>query len=131
VAGEEQLSLPVGLSRSGSTSRLNARALEFVSRPPAPVVQQQPPPTVIRVFVGPPPPPPASFFIAGPPLPPRLFEYYTAVGGGGGCATAAAAVGFGIVLDLEAGPELQAVPHQVQQQGRELNPDDLLHKITK
>jgi La-related protein 7 len=131
AAGEDQL-LQGGLSRSGSASRLNARAPEFVPRPPAPVVQQQPP-AVIRVFAGPPPPPPASFFVAGPPPPPPPFEYYAAVGGGG--AAAAAAAGFGAVLEHEAGLEQLAAPQQVQphgqQQGREMNPDDLMHKITK
>uniref|UniRef100_A0ACD5X5Q3 Uncharacterized protein n=1 Tax=Avena sativa TaxID=4498 RepID=A0ACD5X5Q3_AVESA len=124
AAGEDLL--PGGLSRSSSASRLNAQAPEFVPRPPAPVQ----PPAVIHVFAGPPPPPPASFFVAGPPPPPPPFEYYAAVGGGGGGGGA----GYVAVPEHEVGLE-QAVAQQVQaqqqQQGRELNPDDLLHKITK
>ncbi|XP_047084560.1 LOW QUALITY PROTEIN: la-related protein 6B-like [Lolium rigidum] len=130
AAGDEPAA-PGALSRSSSASRLNAQAPEFVPRPPAPLPAPLPvqPPAVIHVFAGPPPPPPASFFVAGPPppRPPPPFEYYAAAGG--------AAAGFGAVLEHEAGLEqplpLQPPPAQPQQQGRELNPDDLLHKITK
>ncbi|CAM0874960.1 unnamed protein product [Alopecurus aequalis] len=118
AAGEELL--PGGLSRSSSASRLNAQAPEFVPRPPAPVQQ----PAVIHVFAGPPPPPPASFFVAGPPPPPPPFEYYAAVGGAG--------AGFGALPEHELGAEQLVTPQvQAQQQGRELTPDDALHKITK
>jgi len=118
--GEE---LPGALSRSSSSSRLNAQAPEFVPRVAAPPAPIQP---VIHVFAAPPPPPPASFFAAGPAPPPPPFEYFKAVGGGG--------LGFVAVPEHEMGAE-QGVPPppaaQAQQQGRELTTDDVLHKITK
>jgi hypothetical protein len=69
----------MGLPRTGSSSRLNAQAPEFVPRgppPPAPTVVLPPPSQVIRMFVVPPPPPPpprGGFFSVSPPRP---FEYY-------------------------------------------------------
>jgi La-related protein 7 len=48
----------VGLPRTGSSSRLNAQAPEFVPRgppPPPPTVVLPPPSQVIRMFVVPPP----------------------------------------------------------------------------
>jgi La-related protein 7 len=69
-----------GLPRSGSTSRLNAQAPEFVPRaaavPPPPPQQK-----VVRLFA---PPPHAAFFVAAPRPPPPPFEYYAAVATGGG-----------------------------------------------
>nr|AGT16157.1 hypothetical protein SHCRBa_167_G07_R_10 [Saccharum hybrid cultivar R570] len=72
---------PGGLPRSGSASRLNAQAPEFVPRAAA-VPPPPPPQTVVRLFA--PPPPPAAFFVAAPPPPPPPFEYYAAVATGGG-----------------------------------------------
>ena len=66
----------VGLPRTGSSSRLNAQAPEFVPRgppPPTPAVVLPPPPQVIRMFATPPPPPRGGFFSAPQPRP---FEYY-------------------------------------------------------
>ncbi|EES08246.1 la-related protein 6B [Sorghum bicolor] len=73
---------PGGLPRSGSASRLNAQAPEFVPRAAAAVPPPPPPQTVVRLFA--PPPPPAAFFVAAPPPPPPPFEYYAAVAAGGG-----------------------------------------------
>ncbi|KAL6658583.1 hypothetical protein ACP70R_004169 [Stipagrostis hirtigluma subsp. patula] len=107
---------PGELPRSGSSSRLNAQAPEFVPRaataPPPPPVQP-----VIRVFAtGPPPPPPAAFFVAGPPPPrPPPFEYFAAVGAGGGGFGAAA-------LEHES---------EAEQPGRDEIYDDVVHKIRK
>ncbi|PKA54733.1 hypothetical protein AXF42_Ash000568 [Apostasia shenzhenica] len=86
------------LSRSGSLSRLNASAPEFVPRAPSPAAaggghqrivkihhHQPPPPPVIHVFHPSPPPPPSApasspqFIAPGPPI--GVYEYY---GGGGG-----------------------------------------------
>lgn len=88
----------LSISRSGSFSRLNASAPEFVPRAPSPapagghprVVKihhhPPPPPPVIHVFHPPPPPPPTvspQFIPAGPPI--GVYEYYAgAIGGGGG-----------------------------------------------
>ncbi|KAF8658008.1 hypothetical protein HU200_059468 [Digitaria exilis] len=86
-AADSAAERPGGLLRSGSSSRLNAQAPEFVPRgPPSPapaavVVPPPPPPQVIRVFAAPPPPPRAAFFA---PPPPRPFEYYAPVGGRSG-----------------------------------------------
>lgn len=85
-AADSAAERPGGLPRSGSSSRLNAQAPEFVPRgPPSPapaaVVVPPPPPQVIRVFAAPPPPPRAAFFAAPPPRP---FEYYAPVGGRSG-----------------------------------------------
>ncbi|KAG8090882.1 hypothetical protein GUJ93_ZPchr0011g27649 [Zizania palustris] len=120
AAAEER---PGGIPRSGSASRLNAQAPEFVPRaaaapPPAPPVQQ-----VIRVFAAAPPPPPAAFFAAVPPPPPPPFEYYPAVGGGG----------FGAPAEYEADAEqaLPQTPTQGQQPARDGISDDVVHKITK
>ncbi|XP_040384816.1 la-related protein 6B-like [Oryza brachyantha] len=114
AAGEEQ---PGELPRSGSSSRLNARAPEFVPRAAA---APPPPPPVIRVFAAAPPPPPAAFFAAVPPPPPPPFEYYPPVGGG-----------FGAPVEHEAEAE-QAPPAQGQQQpARDGISDDVVHKITK
>lgn len=116
---------PGELPRSGSSSRLNAQAPEFVPRaaaapPQAAVAAPPPPPQVIRVFAAAPPPPPAAFFAAVPPPPPPPFEYYPAVGGGGG---------FGAPVELEAEAEQQPPPGQ--QSGRDGISDDVVHKITK
>ncbi|XP_020576262.1 la-related protein 6B isoform X2 [Phalaenopsis equestris] len=86
------------ISRSGSFSRLNASAPEFVPRAPSPApagghprvvkIHHHPPPPspVIHVFHPPPPPPPTvspQFIPPGPPS--GVFEYYGgALGGGGG-----------------------------------------------
>ncbi|CAD6257599.1 unnamed protein product [Miscanthus lutarioriparius] len=72
---------PGGLPRTGSASRLNAQAPEFVPRAAA-VPPPPPPQAVVRLFA--PPPPPAAFFVAAPPPPPPPFEYYAAVATGGG-----------------------------------------------
>ncbi|CAN6380946.1 unnamed protein product [Urochloa humidicola] len=105
-----------GLPRSGSASRLNAQAPEFVPRaagPPPP----PPPQAVVRLF--PPPPPPAAFFVAGPPPPPPPFEYYAAAVGGaprfGGPPPAAA-----VEQEVEAEPP-----------ARDGGFDDPVHKIRK
>jgi La-related protein 7 len=105
---------PRGLPRSGSASRLNAQAPEFVPRaaPPPPA------PTVVRIFPRP-PPPPAAFFVAGPapPPPPPPFDYYAAAPvrpGGGGFGAAAA--------EQEAEAELTA---------RDGIFDDVVHKVQK
>lgn len=73
---------PGGLQRSGSNSRLNAQAREFVPRIAA--VAPPPPQAVIRVFAAPPPPPRAAFF--APPPPPMPFEFFAPVRVGGGFA---------------------------------------------
>jgi La-related protein 7 len=72
---------PGSLQRSGSNSRLNAQAPEFVPRVAAVV---PPPRAVVRVFAAPPPPPRAAFFAAPPPPPP--FEFFVSVRVGGGFA---------------------------------------------
>ncbi|KAJ1275148.1 hypothetical protein BS78_05G114000 [Paspalum vaginatum] len=108
---------PRGLPRSGSASRLNAQAPEFVPRaaaappPPAP----PPPQAVVRLF---PPPPPAAFFVAGPPPPPPPFEYYAAVAAGGGA---------------RFGPPAGAAEHEaeVEPPARDGSFDDPVHKIRK
>jgi len=85
-AAEPAAERPVGLPRTGSSSRLNAQAPEFVPRgppAPAPAVVVPPPPQVIRMFAAPPPPPRSAFFAAPPPRP---FEYYAPVGGRSGFA---------------------------------------------
>ncbi|XP_006663337.2 uncharacterized protein LOC102707626 [Oryza brachyantha] len=114
AAAEER---PGELPRSGSSSRLNARAPEFVPRAAA----APPPPGVIRVFAAAPAPPPAAFFAAVPPPPPPPFEYYPPVGGG-----------FGSPVEHEAEAQ-QAPPAQGQQQqpARDGISDDVVHKITK
>ncbi|TVU26025.1 hypothetical protein EJB05_28552 [Eragrostis curvula] len=114
AAGAEER--PGGLPRSGSASRLNAQAPEFVPRAAAAVPAPPPPaPTVVRLF--PRPPPPAAFFVAGPPPPPPPpFEYYAAaVGPGGGGFGAAAA-------EQEAEAEMAA---------RDGIFDDAVHKVRK
>ncbi|KAK3118670.1 hypothetical protein QOZ80_9BG0703730 [Eleusine coracana subsp. coracana] len=114
ASGDER---PGGLPRSGSASRLNAQAPEFVPRAPPPPA---PAPTVVRLFAR--PPPPAAFFVAGPPPPPPPpFEYYAAAvspGGGG-------AGGFGgaaMMAEQEAEVELAA---------RDGIFDDVVHKVRK
>ncbi|PVH33794.1 hypothetical protein PAHAL_8G067000 [Panicum hallii] len=108
-----------GLPRSGSASRLNAQAPEFVPRAAAGTPPPPPPPqTVVRLF---PPPPPAAFFVAGPPPPPPPpFEYYAAVAAG------APGARFGApgpaAAEQEAEPELPA---------RDGSFDDPVHKIRK
>ncbi|KAF0895284.1 hypothetical protein E2562_008598 [Oryza meyeriana var. granulata] len=120
AAAEER---PGELPRSGSSSRLNAQAPEFVPRAAPPQAVPPPPaavPQVIRVFAAAPPPPPAAFFAGVPPPPPPPFEYYPAVGGG-----------FGAPVEHEAEAE-QAPPAQGQQQSaRDGISDDVVHKITK
>jgi La-related protein 7 len=63
---------PGSLQRSGSNSRLNAQAPEFVPRVAGVV-----PRAVVRVFAAPPPPHRAAFFAAPPPPPP--FEFFAPV----------------------------------------------------
>ncbi|CAL4911116.1 unnamed protein product [Urochloa decumbens] len=126
-AADSAAERPGGLPRSGSSSRLNAQAPEFVPRgPPSPVaaavVVPPPPPQVIRVFAAPPPPPRAAFFAAPPPRP---FEYFAPVGGRGGFTTKDQQVP---EPELEAEllqPAAKAVPVV---DGLE---NEVVHKITK
>ncbi|WVZ89040.1 hypothetical protein U9M48_035499 [Paspalum notatum var. saurae] len=122
-AAEPAAERPGGLPRSGSSSRLNAQAPEFVPRgPPAPAVVVPPPPQVIRVFAAPPPPPRASFF-AAPPPPHRPFEYYAPVGGRCGFT---AKEQHAPEQDVEVlSPEAKAEPVL---EGLD---DEVVHKITK
>ncbi|KAK3136364.1 hypothetical protein QOZ80_5BG0432800 [Eleusine coracana subsp. coracana] len=114
---------PGELRRSGSASRLNAQAPEFVPRgpPPAAVV---PPPPVIRVFAAPPPPPRAAFFAAPPPPPPQ-FEYYAPVGGRGGFVAKEPKQELPPEQEVENPPAVQAEPLV------EGLADEVVHKITK
>jgi La-related protein 7 len=120
AAAEEERPVGGGLPRSGSASRLNAQAPEFVPRAAAAAPPQQPPPpqAVVRLF---PPPPPAAFFVAGPPPPPPPFEYFAAVGGGG--------ARFGGPRCAAAGVELPEV--EVEPPVRDGAFDDPAHKIRK
>ncbi|KAM0841468.1 hypothetical protein ACQ4PT_058999 [Festuca glaucescens] len=130
AAGEEPPH-PGPLSRSSSASRLNAQAPEFVPRPPAPVPVQQP--AVIHVFAGPPPAAPRLLLRRGPATAPAPAALRVLRGGrccwwsccGVRCRAGARG---GAEQPLPPPP---AQPQQQLQQGRELNPDDLLHKITK
>lgn len=103
---------PGGLPRSGSASRLNAQAPEFVPRAAAAVPPPPPPQTVVRLFA---PPPPAAFFVAAPPPPPPPFEYYAAVATGGGAR-------FGPPAEQEA---------EAEQPPRDGSFDDPVPKIRK
>ncbi|CAO2141261.1 unnamed protein product [Urochloa humidicola] len=122
-AAEEERPAAGGLPRSGSASRLNAQAPEFVPRAAATAPPPPPPPqAVVRLF--PPHPPPAAFFVAGPPPPPPPFEYYAAaVGAGaprfGGPPPAVVSAGAEMV-ELEAEPP-----------ARDGGFDDPVHKIRK
>ncbi|CAN6344725.1 unnamed protein product [Urochloa humidicola] len=127
-AADSAAERPGGLPRSGSSSRLNAQAPEFVPRgPPSPaaaaVVVPPPPPQVIRVFAAPPPPPRAAFFAAPPPRPP--FEYFAPVGGRGGFTTKEQQV-----PEPESDAELlpPAAKAEPLVDGLE---DEVVHKITK
>ncbi|OEL21105.1 La-related protein 6B [Dichanthelium oligosanthes] len=120
-AAEEERPGGGGLSRSGSASRLNAQAPEFVPRAAAPP-PQPPPQAVVRLF---PPPPPAAFFVAGPPPPPPPFEYYAAAvaaagGGGGGARFGPPAAATAAEQEAEAEPP-----------ARDGSFDDPVHKIRK
>ncbi|XP_062197959.1 la-related protein 6B-like isoform X2 [Phragmites australis] len=118
AAGAEER--PGGLPRSGSASRLNAQAPEFVPRAAAAAPPPPPPAqTVVRLF--PPPPRSAAFFVAGPPPPPP-FGYYAAVGAGGAGFRAAAAA---------EQPVEAEQPAQAQQPARDEIFDDAVHKIIK
>jgi La-related protein 7 len=125
-AADSAAERPGCLPRSGSSSRLNAQAPEFVPRgppPPAPpAVVVPPPPQVIRVFAAPPPPPRAAFFAAPPPRP---FEYYAPVGARGGFTTKEQQV-------PEPEPDAELLPPAVKAEqvvnGLE---DEVVHKITK
>lgn len=108
-----------GLQRSGSASRLNAGAPEFVPRVAAPVVP--PPPPVIRVFAAAPPPPRAAFF-APPPPHHRPYEYYAPVRGGGFAAAAAAEE-----QEAEVDPDATEAAEPLV----DGLPDEVVHKITK
>ncbi|CAL4981763.1 unnamed protein product [Urochloa decumbens] len=110
-----------GLPRSGSASRLNAQAPEFVPRAAAAAGPPPPPPpqAVVRLF--PPPPPPAAFFVAGPPPPPPPFEYYAAAVGG--------APRFGGPPPAVAAVELEVEPEPPARDGGGF--DDPVHKIRK
>ena len=117
-AGSEAEELAAGgLPRSGSASRLNARAPEFVPRAAAAGTPPPPPPpqAVVRLF---PPPPPAAFFVAPPPPPP--FEYYAAVAG------AAPGARFGPPAPAAAEHEAEA-----ELPARDGSFDDPVHKIRK
>ncbi|RLN31069.1 la-related protein 6B-like [Panicum miliaceum] len=124
IAADSAAEQPGGLPRSGSSSRLNAQAPEFVPRgplsPAAAVVV--PPPQVIRVFAAPPPPPRAAFFAAPPPRP---FEYFAPVGGRGGFTTKEQQV-------PKPEPDVELIPPAAQAEpvvdGLE---DEVVHKITK
>ncbi|RCV37605.1 hypothetical protein SETIT_8G077100v2 [Setaria italica] len=108
-----------GLPRSGSASRLNAQAPEFVPRAAAAAPPQPPPPqAVVRLF---PPPPPAAFFVAGPPPPPPPFEYYAAAVAGGGAR-------FGGPPGAAAGAEQEV---DAESPARDVGFDDPVHKIRK
>lgn len=115
---------PVGLPRTGSSSRLNAQAPEFVPRgppPPAPAVVLPPPPQVIRMFAAPPPPPRGGFFSAPQPRP---FEYYAPIGERSGFAA-----------KEQQAPELEAdmLPPAVVKTEPVVDglDDEVVHKITK
>lgn len=113
---------PGELPRSGSSSRLNAQAPEFVPRaaaapPQAAGAAPPPPPQVIRCSPRRRPPRGVLRRVSSAPPP---FEYYPAVGGGGG---------FGAPVELEAEAEQQPPPGQ--QSGRDGISDDVVHKITK
>ncbi|XP_015620173.1 la-related protein 6B [Oryza sativa Japonica Group] len=108
-----------GLQRSGSASRLNAGAPEFVPRVAAPVVP--PPPPVIRVFAAAPPPPRAAFF-APPPPHHRPYEYYAPVRGGQFAAAAAAEE-----QEAEVDPDATEAAEPLV----DGFPDEVVHKITK
>lgn len=123
-AKEPASELPVGLPRTGSSSRLNAQAPEFVPRgppPPAPAVVLPPPPQVIRMFAAPPPPPRGGFFSAPQPRP---FEYYAPIGERSGFAA-----------KEQQAPELEAEmlpPAAVKTEPVVDGLDDeVVHKITK
>jgi La-related protein 7 len=119
---------PGELRRSGSATRLNAQAPEFVPRgPPAAAVAVLPPP-VIRVFAAPAPPPRAAFF-AAPRPPPPPFEYYAPVGGRGGFA----AKELKPMPDPQPEPEVEKPPVVEAEQLVLVEglPDEVVHKITK
>ncbi|XP_062203676.1 la-related protein 6B-like isoform X2 [Phragmites australis] len=126
-ATEAAAERPGELRRSGSASRLNAQAPEFVPRgsprgsPPvaAAATSAVPPlPQVIRVFAAPPPPPRAAFFAVPPPPP---FEYYAPVGGRGGFAAE----------EQEPEPEPEHPPAAKAEPMVDGLADEVVHKITK
>lgn len=105
---------PGSLQRSGSNSRLNAQAPEFVPRVAAVV---PPPRAVVRVFAAPPPPPRAAFFAAPPPPPP--FEFFVSVRVGGGFAA------------KEPEPELERAAPSAADPLVDGHADEVAKKITK
>ncbi|CAM0949944.1 unnamed protein product [Alopecurus aequalis] len=106
---------PGSLQRSGSNSRLNAQAPEFVPRVAAVV---PPPRAVVRVFAAPPSPPRAAFFAAPPPPPP--FEFFATVRVGGGFSA------------KEPEPELElAAPAAAEPSTMYGLADEVAQKITK
>ncbi|KAL5225891.1 hypothetical protein ABZP36_012530 [Zizania latifolia] len=109
---------PGDLQRSGSSSRLNAQAPEFVPRVAAAVAAPSSLPPVIRVFPAPPPPPRAAFFAAPPPH--RPFEFYAPVRGGGG----------GFAAE-EQEPEVERATPAAAEPLVDGLPDEVVHKITK
>ncbi|EES16897.1 hypothetical protein BDA96_08G083500 [Sorghum bicolor] len=125
-AAEPAAERPVALPRTGSSSRLNAQAPEFVPRgppSPAPAVVVPPPPQVIRMFAAPPPPPRAAFFAAPPPRP---FEYYAPVAGRGGFAAKEQQA-------PEPEPEAEMLPPAAVKAEPVVDglDDEVVHKITK
>jgi La-related protein 7 len=113
-AAEPVAERPVGLPRTGSSSRLNAQA---------PAVVVPPPPQVIRMFAAPPPPPRAAFFAAPPPRP---FEYYAPVGGRSGFAAKEQQA-------PEPEPEAEMLPPAAVKAEPVVDglDDEVVHKITK
>lgn len=101
------------LQRSGSNSRLNAQAPEFVPR----VAAVAPPPAVIRVFAVPSPPPRAAFFAAPPPPPP--FEFFAPVRVGGA------------FVAEEPEPEMERATPAVAEPAVDGLTDEVVQKITK
>lgn len=101
------------LQRSGSNSRLNAQAPEFVPR----VAAVAPPPAVIRVFAVPSPPPRAAFFAAPPPPPP--FEFFAPVRVGGA------------FVAEEPEPEMERATPPIAKPAVDGLTDDVVQKITK
>uniref|UniRef100_A0A453K714 HTH La-type RNA-binding domain-containing protein n=1 Tax=Aegilops tauschii subsp. strangulata TaxID=200361 RepID=A0A453K714_AEGTS len=105
------------LQRSGSNSRLNAQAPEFVPRVAAVVPPPQPPPAVIRVFAVPSPPPRAAFFAAPPP--PPSFEFFAPVRVGGA------------FVAEEPEPEMERATPPVAEPAVDGLTDEVVQKITK
>ncbi|KAK1628128.1 hypothetical protein QYE76_002443 [Lolium multiflorum] len=106
---------PGSLQRSGSNSRLNAQAPEFVPRVAAVVPPRR---AMVRVFAAPPPPPRTAFFAAPPPPPP--FDFFAPV-----------RVGAGFVAK-EPEPELErSAPAAAEPSTADGLADEVAQKITK